>query len=129
MDDPSPKVVWTPLKIIQWAVPFLKEKGISSPKLEVELFIAAALGIDRLKVYLQFDRPLDASELALIRGMLKRRAAREPIQYIMGKREFFGLSFQVEPGVLIPRPETEDLVERAVEFLKGIPEETAACWI
>jgi len=119
----SEKAMWTPLKIIQWAVPYLTQKGVPHARFDVECLIAHALKIDRLKVYLQFDRPLDPSELTLIREYLKRRALHEPIQYILGVREFFGHSFKVRPGVLIPRPETEQLVELAIEYLKGIPEE------
>src|ERR1700679_4082874 len=119
----SEKVMWTPLKIIQWAVPYLTQKGIPHARFDVECLIAHALKIDRLKVYLQFDRPLDPDELTLIREFLKRRALNEPIQYILGVREFFGHSFKVGPGVLIPRPETEQLVELAIQHLKGIPEE------
>jgi release factor glutamine methyltransferase len=119
----SEKAIWTPLKIIQWAVPFLTQKGIPHARFDAECLIAHALRIDRLKVYLQFDRPLDPDELTLIREYLKRRALQEPIQYILGVREFFGHSFKVGPGVLIPRPETEQLVELAVDYLKGIPEE------
>ena len=116
------KPPWTPLKIIQWAVPYLQQKGISHPKLDVEILLANALQIDRLKVYLQFDRPLDAQELASIRELLKRRGQHEPLQYILGKREFFGLDFKTVPGVLIPRPETEQLVEKTLEFLEENPE-------
>lgn len=119
----SEKAIWTPLKIIQWAVPYLTQKGISHARFDVECLIAHALKIDRLKVYLQFDRPLDPDELTLIRELLKRRTLHEPIQYILGVREFFGHSFKVGPGVLIPRPETEQLVELAIDYLKGIPEE------
>jgi release factor glutamine methyltransferase len=119
----SEKAIWTPLKIIQWAIPYLTQKGISHARFDAECLIAHALRIDRLKVYLQFDRPLDPNELTLIREYLKRRALHEPIQYILGVREFFGHSFKVGPGVLIPRPETEQLVELAIDYLKGIPEE------
>ncbi len=119
----GPKEVWTPLKIIQWATPYLAQKGVSSPRLDVELIVARALHFDRLKVYLQFDRPLDPGELATIREMLKRRALREPLQYILGQREFYGLDFSVGAGVLIPRPETELLVECVLKHLEGIPEE------
>ena len=119
----SEKAMWTPLKIIQWAVPYLTQKGVPHARFDVECLIAHALKIDRLKVYLQFDRPLVPAELTLIREYLKRRALHEPIQYILGVREFFGHSFKVGPGVLIPRPETEQLVELAIEYLKGIPEE------
>jgi release factor glutamine methyltransferase len=124
MDEgPYLKEVWTPLKIIQWAVPYLTQKGISSPRLDVELIIAQVLQMDRLKVYLQFDRPLDAKELAFIREMLKRRAQREPLQYILGQREFFGFNFKVTPDVLIPRQETELLVEGVLKYLESFPEE------
>lgn len=119
----SEKAIWTPLKIIQWAVPYLTQKGVPHARFDVECLIAHALKMDRLKVYLQFDRPLDPDELTLIRELLKRRALHEPIQYILGTREFFGHPFKVAPGVLIPRPETEHLVELAVEYLKGVPEE------
>lgn len=117
------KSVWTPLKIIQWAIPYLAQKGIQNPRFDVEVLIAYALKMDRLKVYLEFDRPLDMQELAVIREFLKRRSQHEPLQYITGQREFFGLTFKVGPGVLIPRPETEQLVECAIEYLRELPEE------
>ncbi|HTA76645.1 MAG TPA: peptide chain release factor N(5)-glutamine methyltransferase [bacterium] len=119
----SEKAIWTPLKIIQWAIPYLTQKGIPHARFDTECLIAYALKMDRLKVYLQFDRPLDPDELTLIREYLKRRALHEPIQYILGTREFFGHPFKVAPGVLIPRPETEQLVELAIEHLQGVPEE------
>lgn len=115
---------WTPLKIIQWAVPFLKQKGLPNPKFDAEILVAHALQMDRLKVYLQFDRPLEQAELVLIRESLKRRARHEPIQYITGRREFYGLDFKVGPGVLIPRPETEQLVELGMEYLKALEPES-----
>jgi len=117
------KQPWTPLKVIQWAIPFLGQKGISNPRFDIEVIIAFALKIDRLKVYLQFDRPLNTHELALIKELLIRRSHFEPIQYLTGQREFYGLKFKVSPAVLIPRPETELLVEHAVDYLKQIPEE------
>lgn len=120
-ENKGPHEVWTPLRIIQWAVPYLKEKGLPQPRLDVEILLAHALGVDRLKVYLQFDRPLNKEELGAIRELLKRRAKQEPLQYILGWREFFGFRFKVTPDVLIPRPETEGLVERALILLKGIP--------
>jgi release factor glutamine methyltransferase len=121
--EENSKTVWTPLKIIQWAVPYLSEKGVPNARFDAESLVAHALKMDRLKVYLQFDRPLDPPELSLIRESLKRRAQHEPIQYITGQREFFGFPFKVDSSVLIPRPETEQLVEKAIEFLEKIPEE------
>lgn len=122
MEKEKEETVWTPLKIIQWGVPFLTKKGVQNARLDSEIIVAHALKIDRLKVYLQFDRPLDASELLLIRKMFKRRALHEPIQYITETREFYGLPIKVGPSVLIPRPETELLVEQAIFFLKKMPE-------
>jgi len=112
--------VWTPLRILQWAVPYLTQKGIKTARLDAECLIAFVLGLDRLKVYLQFDRPLNATELEKLRNVMKRRASREPLQYILGYREFYGHKFLVEPGVLIPRPETEHLVETALKEIKNI---------
>ena len=112
--------VWTPLKILQWATPFLTQKGIESARFDAECLIAAALKLDRLKVYLQFDRPLDPAELAVIRDFLSRRSKHEPVAYILGTREFYGKPFKVTPDVLIPRPETEHLVEGALGFLKTL---------
>jgi release factor glutamine methyltransferase len=123
MKEKNGESTWTPLKIIQWGIPYLTQKGIRNAKLDSETIVAHALQMDRLKVYLQFDRPLDAQELLLIRNMFKRRAQHEPIQYITEKREFFGIPLKVGPGVLIPRPETELIVEQASLFLKKIPEE------
>ncbi len=114
---------WTPLKIIQWAVPYLKQKGFENARFDAECLVAYALGLDRLKVYLQFDRPLIPSELSTIRELIKRRSSHEPLQYITGNREFFGLNFKVTPSVLIPRPETEILVENVIKYLEKIPEE------
>jgi release factor glutamine methyltransferase len=113
---------WTPLKVVQWATVFLTQKGISSARLDSELLVAHALNLDRLKIYLQFDRPLQPEELSIIRGYLVRRSKREPIQYIMGMKDFFGFNFKVSPSVLIPRPETELLVENTIEFLRSLPD-------
>jgi release factor glutamine methyltransferase len=115
------KEIWTPLKIIQWAIPFLTKKGIANPRFEAECLVAHAMNLDRLKVYLQFDRPLDVGELKIIRDYLSRRALHEPVSYIIGNKEFYGHSFKVTREVLIPRPETEHLVENALSFLKMIP--------
>lgn len=123
VDPKNPDPIWTPLRILQWAVPFLEQKGVPHPRLDAEILVAHALGLQRLQVYLQFDRPLDKEELARIRGFFQRRSQHEPIQYITGIREFYGLTFSVAPGVLIPRPETELLVEKAIRYLEGFPEE------
>lgn len=119
----EPQEVWTPLKVLQWAVPYLKEKGVESPRLDVECLLAKALDCDRLKVYLQYDRPLSREERTLLREWVSRRAKREPLAYLLGRREFYGLPFEVDLSVLIPRPESELLVEKALAALDGLPSE------
>jgi len=94
---------------------FFQERGIASARLDAELILAEALGMDRLRLYLNFDRPFQAKELEKAREMVRRRATNEPMAYIVGRREFASRPFKVSPAVLIPRPETELLVE-LVEF-------------
>lgn len=93
---------------------FLKERGIPSPRLEAELLLGHILELERLQLYMNFDKPLRDEELARLREPVRRRGAREPIAYILGRREFYSLDFAVGPGVLIPRPDTETLVEAAL---------------
>lgn len=101
---------------------WLAEKGVDSPRLSSQLVIAKALGLDRLKLFMDLDRPLQEAELAAIRPLLARRGAGEPVAYVLGEKEFYGLDFRVTPDVLIPRPETEMLVEEAVRRLDGTGE-------
>jgi release factor glutamine methyltransferase len=125
MTEPSShsSEVWTPLKVLQWAVPYLKEKGVDSPRLDVECLLAHALHCDRLKVYLQYDRPLSGEERTFLREAVARRAKREPLAYLLGEREFYGLPFEVNSSVLIPRPESEALVEKAKAEMERLPSE------
>ncbi|MFZ4405052.1 MAG: peptide chain release factor N(5)-glutamine methyltransferase [Pseudobdellovibrionaceae bacterium] len=105
-------------EILQKTTAFLQQKPfVDSPRLEAEMLLAHALKIKRLEIYLQYDRPLQESELDLCRNLLKRRAVGEPMAYVIGQRDFFGLTFYVSPAVLIPRPETEYLVEEALQWL------------
>lgn len=106
---------WTLLKLLQWTSSFFKEKGIDNPRLDAELLIGAVLGLDRVGIYLNYDRPLSGVELDEIRPLVKRRAQREPLQYLRGKAEFWSLEFTVSPAVLIPRADTEVLVEEALK--------------
>lgn len=110
---------WNVLKLLQWSEGFLRDKGIESPRLDAELLLARSLGMDRVQLYVQFDRPLREEELAAFKILLKRRAGREPLAYILGEREFFSLPIKVNPSVLVPRPETEELVERALSRLRA----------
>ena len=106
---------WDVLKILNWTKGYLAEKGVENPRLEAEWLLCEALSLDRVGLYLNFDKPLSDSELAAFRGMVLRRGKREPLQYILGSQEFMGLDFQVSPAVLIPRHDTEVLVTEAVK--------------
>ncbi|MCF6179987.1 MAG: peptide chain release factor N(5)-glutamine methyltransferase [Geopsychrobacter sp.] len=106
---------WTLLKLLRWTTGFFREKGIDNPRLDAELLIASVLELDRVGLYLNYDRPLVADELARIRPLVKRRAQHEPLQYLLGKTEFWSLDFKVSPAVLIPRADTEILLEEALE--------------
>ena len=107
---------WTIRRLLSWSKDYLDSKAIPSPRLEAELLLCQALKLRRLDLYLDIDRPLSADELAAYRDLIKRRAAGEPMAYILGVREFYGRDFQVNPAVLIPRPETEILVEQALRL-------------
>lgn len=106
---------WDVLKILNWTKGYLAEKGVENPRLEAEWMLCDALSLDRVGLYLNFDKPLSEAELAVFRGMVLRRGRREPLQYILGSQEFMGLDFQVTPAVLIPRHDTEVLVGEALK--------------
>jgi release factor glutamine methyltransferase len=95
----------------------LESKGIPEARLSSELMLSRVLGMRRLDLYLRFDRPVTEPELVQYRALVRRRLQREPVQYILGSTEFYGLEFQVTKDVLIPRPETEHLVDRALQLL------------
>ena len=100
---------WTVLKILAWTKNYLAGKGVENARLESEWLLSAALGLDRVGLYVNFDKPLTETELAVYRGMVARRARREPLQYILGTQEFMELDFEVSPAALIPRRDTETL--------------------
>jgi len=104
----------TVLESINLSAEYLNKKGIDSPKLNAELLLACILSCKRLDLYLSFDRPLKEDEIQNYRELLKRRASNEPLQYILGSVEFYGLEFKVNSSVLIPRQETEVLVESVI---------------
>jgi release factor glutamine methyltransferase len=101
----------TVLEVIKKTTEFFAAKGIESARLNAELLVGHALGLKRMQLYLQFERPLTAPELEAIRGLVRRRGQREPVQYVLGETEFFGLKLKVDRRALIPRPETELLME------------------
>lgn len=112
----------TILEVIQRSTDFLTKKGVESPRLQVELLIAHVLKMKRMQLYLNFERALPEPELQTLREMVQRRGNREPLQYIIGNVSFCGWELNVTPAVLIPRPETEILAERAWQFLSTINE-------
>ena len=111
----------TVLESIKLSTEYLEKKGVESPRINAELLLAHILKCKRLDLYLTFDRPLDDEEVALYRTFLKRRGEFEPLQYIVGSVEFYGLPFYVNSSVLIPRQETEILVEEIIEQHKNMP--------
>lgn len=113
--------VWTILRVLQWTAEYFRRRGIPQPRSDAEVLLANALGLERIQLYLRFDQPLGGDELARFREFVKRRAAREPTQYITGRQEFWSLELEVTPATLIPRPETEVLVEKALELIEGRP--------
>lgn len=106
--------VWTTLRVLTWTKEFLATKGVENARLEAEWLLCAATGLDRVGLYLQYDKPLNDIELANYRSMVARRARREPLQHILGSQEFCGLEYEVTAEVLIPRHDTEVLVTEAV---------------
>lgn len=113
--------VWTIGRLLKETKDYFQYKGLDTPRLDAEVLLAHVLGVDRLYLYVHFDQPLERQELARYREAVRRRARREPVAYITGEKEFMGLAFQVTPAVLIPRPETELVVETAVTLLASHP--------
>ena len=116
-DSPSDTEPWTILKTLHWTVDFFKRHHLDTARIDAELLLAKALKCQRIDLYIRHDQPLDGNELSIFKGLIRRRAAHEPIAYITGIKEFWSLPFEVTPDVLIPRPDTECLVERAVSVL------------
>lgn len=114
MQAEAPKT-WTVGSLVKWATDDFRTRGIESPRLDAELIVAHALAISRTQVIIDAQRPLIGDELERLRALVKRRRAREPMAYLMGAREFYGRSFRVDRRVLIPRPDTETLVDVALE--------------
>jgi len=120
METPAPQAsgdTWTIQRILQWTAEYLKGRGVESARLESELMLAHARGCQRIHLYTDFESIVPEQQRTAMREMVQRRARREPLSYIIGEREFYGRSYHVGPGVLIPRPETEILVDVALEHL------------
>jgi len=105
---------WTIAHLLQWTTDYFKNRGIRTPRLDAEVLLAHVLKIERVDLYINFDKPIEAEERDIYRAMVRRRALREPVAYIIGRKEFYSLTFTVNQSVLIPRPETELLVEHSL---------------
>lgn len=118
MQTPPRETEWTILNLLKWATGYFTSHGIDSPRATAEILLAFLLNLKRIDLYLRFDQPLLKSELSEFKSLIKRRASREPVAYITGKKEFWSLDLEVNPDVLIPRPDTETLVETALSCLR-----------
>lgn len=112
-DTEAPKT-WTIGDIVKWATDDFRTRGIENPGLDAQLIVAFTLKVTRTQIIVDAQRPLSPDELGRLRALVKRRRSREPMAYLLGEREFYGRAFRVDPRVLIPRPDTETLVEVAL---------------
>ena len=115
----APAVPWTILALLRWTTGFFEEKGVAEPRASAEILLAHTLGLSRLDLYLRHDQPLTPEELARFKALIVRRRQGEPVAYLTGHKEFWSLDFLVTPDTLIPRPETEVLVEAVLEVFGG----------
>ena len=115
--------VWTIRELMRFAIDHLEKLGFEETRLTVELLLSHALGCQRIQLYTSFDKPLSKEELAKFRSLYERRLVHEPVQYLVGSSNFMGLQLRVDPSVLIPRPETETLVEQVMFRCKELEAE------
>jgi len=109
---------WTVRRVLEWTGGFFARKNVDQPRLAAELLLAHVLNCQRIKLYTQFDQPLSDADLARYRGLVQRATEDEPIAYLTGKAHFFNLEFDVTRDVLIPRPDTETLVENVTQLVR-----------
>lgn len=112
--------MWTIGSILSWTTDYFQAKGLDTPRLDAEVLLAEVLKKDRLYLYVHFDQPLQETELTEFRQFVKQRVQRTPVAYILGSKSFMGFDFKVSPAVLIPRPDTEILVEDAYKRLQKV---------
>jgi release factor glutamine methyltransferase len=110
---------WTIQKLLNWTTGYLAEKGVDSPRLSTELLLSHVLGLSRIELYTQFDQLVGKEQLNKLHDLVKRAGQNEPIAYLVGKTEFYALELNMAADCMVPRPETELLVERAIEFLRS----------
>ena len=109
---------WTIQKLLTWITDYLTQRTVDAPRLSAELLLSSVLGLKRIELYTQYNQPVTQERLEQLRGLVKRAGLHEPVVYLVGKTEFYSMEFEVTPDCLIPRPETELLVQRAIEFLR-----------
>jgi len=110
---------WTIQKLLNWVTEYFTKRSIDSPRLSAELLLSCVLGLKRIELYTQFDKPVTKEQLDRLHDLVKRAGQKEPIPYLVGKTEFYSLELDITADCMIPRPETELLVERAIEFLRS----------
>lgn len=111
---------WTVRRILEWTTAHLEKHGSETPRLDSEVLLAHARGCQRIQLYTRYDEALREDERSVMRDLVRRRAQSEPVAYLVGHREFFGLDFRVTPDVLIPRPDTETLVVELLELARPL---------
>jgi len=109
--------IWRLIDILNWGEKYFKEKYFDNPRIEIEVLLQHIIGCKKIDLYLQFENTVTPENLIILRGLIKRRVNREPIQYIIGSSEFYGRKFFVNKDVFIPRPETEKLIDVSIDFL------------
>ena len=117
----QPPQMWTVRRILEWTAGFLARKEVDAPRLSAELLLAHVLKLPRIKLYTDYDRPVVDDELTAYRELIRRAGEQEPIAYLTGRAHFFDLDLEIKPGVLIPRPDTETLVETALTVCRNTP--------
>jgi len=117
---PAQKQIWTILEVLRWTIGRFERHGIASARLDAELLATLAFSRTRIELYTHFDQPLGDPELAAYRGLVQRRMSGESVAYILGRKEFWSLDLLVDARVLVPRPDTETLVEQAMDVLKAM---------
>jgi release factor glutamine methyltransferase len=116
----QPAPLWTIESLLRWAADDFRARGIDGPRLDAEVLLARALGTTRIQLVVDAKRPLSQDELGRMREMVRRRRSREPVAYIVGEREFYGRTFRVDRRVLVPRPDTETLIDVALSRTRGV---------
>jgi len=109
---------WTIQKLLTWITEYLTKNGVDAPRLSAELLLSHVLGLTRIELYTQFNKLVDKADLDVLHGLVKRASQHEPVAYLVGRTEFYSTELEVDAHCLIPRPETELLVQNAIEFLR-----------